>query len=182
MKQRLRTSRGKNKDRKNFDQALVDGGKCGRPTRNPEAKGPYCTLDAGWGTDHVGAGACRKHGGNTPIKHGYDSGIIRARLGDSYEQFKNDPNIATVDSEVALLRGLVQKAIEAGKEGEDVATLAEKVVRAVETMGKIRQKFGITVETLNRMTEQMGVAVSRHVKDPAILAAIERDWSEIRLA
>jgi hypothetical protein len=25
-----------------------------------------CTLPAGWGTDHVGAGRCRKHFGNAP--------------------------------------------------------------------------------------------------------------------
>lgn len=182
MKPRQRTSRGKDKTRQNFDQALVDAGKCGRPTRNPDAKGPYCTLEAGWGTDHVGAGACRKHGGNTPIKHGYDSGIIRERLGDSFDRFKSDPNISAVDGEVAILRGIVEKAIEAGKEGEDVANLTEKVVRAVETMGKLKQKFGITIETVNRITEQMGASVARHVKDPEILRAIERDWAEIRLA
>lgn len=167
--------------RRTVDQALVDAGKCGRPTRGAEAKGPHCTRPAGWGTDHPRAGACKLHGGCSAIKHGYDSEIIRERLGDSYERFRSDPNIATVDAEVALLRGLVQKAIEGGLEGESVASLTEKVVRAVETMSKIRQKFGITIETVNRITEQMGVIVSRHVKDPAVLAAIEREWSELRL-
>lgn len=167
--------------RRTVDQTLVDAGKCGRPTKGAEAKGPYCTRPAGWGTDHPRAGACKLHGGCSAIKHGYDSEIIRERLGDSYERFKSDPQIATVDSEVALLRGLVQKAIESEKEGVDIAALTEKVVRAVETMSKIRQKFGITIETVNRITEQMGVVVARHVKDPEVLRAIEREWADIRL-
>src|SRR4051812_569979 len=34
---------------------------CGARKRS----GGLCTLKAGWGTDHVGFGSCRKHGGNT---------------------------------------------------------------------------------------------------------------------
>src|SRR3954466_6759952 len=36
-----------------------------------DGSGP-CTRPAGWGTNHVGAGNCRKHGGSTPtgIKYG----------------------------------------------------------------------------------------------------------------
>lgn len=30
-----------------------------------ERKGDPCTHEAGWGTNHVGFGLCRKHGGNT---------------------------------------------------------------------------------------------------------------------
>jgi hypothetical protein len=176
--------RGTNQARteRRVNAELVAQGKCGRGNRSKQRKSEWCTKTAGWGTDHVGIGACKLHGGCNPIKHGYDSEIMRERLGNTFERFKNDPNIGAVDGEVALLRGLVQKAIEKGKEGEDVASLTEKVVKAVETMAKIRQKFGITIETVNRITEQMGVVVSRHVKDPAILAAIEREWADIRLA
>lgn len=37
-------------------------GVCGARRRN----GDTCTLFAGWGTDHVGIGRCKLHGGNTP--------------------------------------------------------------------------------------------------------------------
>lgn len=176
--------RGKNAARteRRVNKELVVAGKCGRSSGNKNKTKGWCTKTAGWGTDHSGVGACKFHGGNNPIKHGYDSEVLRECLGDSFERFKNDPNIGTVDSEVALLRGLVQKAIEESREGEDVANLTEKVVRAVETMGKLKQKFGITIETVNRITEQMGASVARHVKDPEILRAIEREWAEIRLA
>lgn len=40
-----------------------DGPRCGAPKRQGEGT---CTQVAGWGTDHVGEGPCRKHGGNMP--------------------------------------------------------------------------------------------------------------------
>jgi hypothetical protein len=39
-----------------------DHGHCGARKRG----GGNCTLPAGWGTDHVGVGACKLHGGSTP--------------------------------------------------------------------------------------------------------------------
>ena len=43
--------------------ATRDGPKCGAKRHGTEQT---CTLPAGWGTDHVGAGRCRKHFGNAP--------------------------------------------------------------------------------------------------------------------
>lgn len=39
-----------------------EGGRCNVRTR----KGGSCTLPAGWGTPHVGRGACKLHGGAAP--------------------------------------------------------------------------------------------------------------------
>ncbi|MFE5037179.1 hypothetical protein [Streptomyces sp. NPDC056683] len=41
-----------------------DGPKCGAQKRQGKP-GDLCTFVAGWGTDHVGFGHCRLHGGNT---------------------------------------------------------------------------------------------------------------------
>lgn len=38
--------------------------KCG--ARKRDGSGGTCTLPAGWGTDHVGIGACKLHGGRMP--------------------------------------------------------------------------------------------------------------------
>lgn len=178
MKPRQRTSRGKRKDLKNFDQALIDAGKCGR-LRNKT--GLYCTLDAGWGTDHVGVGACRKHGGMTEIKHGRFSAVAREKLGDRHERWLTDPQLATIDGEVALLRGLMERLVEGDAKPDDVADMAERVVRAVDVLLKHREKFGLTMETFNRVTAAMGVSVARHVTSPDVLAAIQREWDEIRI-
>lgn len=39
--------------------------RCGAKNRQHTG---YCTLPAGWGTQHQGFGRCRKHGGNTPTQ------------------------------------------------------------------------------------------------------------------
>ncbi|MEU8199526.1 hypothetical protein AB0C10_37655 [Microbispora amethystogenes] len=41
-----------------------DRNKCHADKR--DEGGGYCHQPAGWGTEHVGVGRCRKHGGNTP--------------------------------------------------------------------------------------------------------------------
>ncbi|MFI5814834.1 hypothetical protein ACIA7S_28245 [Streptomyces sp. NPDC051643] len=46
------------------EHADGDKPKCGAQKRQGE-KGETCTFVAGWGTDHVGVGYCRLHGGNT---------------------------------------------------------------------------------------------------------------------
>jgi hypothetical protein len=40
---------------------IYETAKCGQPRRRNEG---VCQLPAGWGTDHPGEGACKKHGGN----------------------------------------------------------------------------------------------------------------------
>lgn len=45
-------------------QPAGEGPRCGAQKRQGEP-GETCTLAAGWGTDHVGFGYCRLHGGNT---------------------------------------------------------------------------------------------------------------------
>ncbi|BDI28000.1 hypothetical protein CCAX7_000510 [Capsulimonas corticalis] len=54
--------------------------KCGRPCKTKN--GAPCENAAGQRTDHVGVGACWKHGGNggRPVKHGLYSKIERPRL------------------------------------------------------------------------------------------------------
>lgn len=40
---------------------------CGQPRTGRSTAGPgICCQDAGWGTDHVGSGPCKNHGGSLP--------------------------------------------------------------------------------------------------------------------
>lgn len=45
--------------------APPDQPRCGAQ-RSGQPRGVLCTQVAGWGTDHVGVGRCKRHGGNTP--------------------------------------------------------------------------------------------------------------------
>src|SRR4051812_17466685 len=78
---------------------------CGARTKN----GELCQNIAGKGTDHVGEGKCRSHGGSTPIKHGIYS-KVRGTLGKRIHEIKNDPNIYELTSELALLKALNEQA------------------------------------------------------------------------
>ena len=51
-----------------------EGGKCNAKTRS----GGRCSKAAGWGTEHVGQGRCKLHGGNTPL-HVKSAQIATAR-------------------------------------------------------------------------------------------------------
>lgn len=71
---------------------------CGALTRNEEALGPVCRKQAGWGTDHLGAGRCKLHGGanrnmgplNPTFKHGRYAKIWKGRIRQQLEQWADD--------------------------------------------------------------------------------------------
>lgn len=86
-----------------------DGPTCGAKTR----KGTPCKARAGHGTDHVGQGKCKLHGGATPIRSGRYSKIARPRLVEILEGLKNDgTDPLDLEPELQLLRGLVLDYIE----------------------------------------------------------------------
>lgn len=53
------------KSKKRGRQGEYSGPVCGAATRNPARHGRPCQRPAGWGTDHVGYGLCKLHGGST---------------------------------------------------------------------------------------------------------------------
>jgi hypothetical protein len=84
----------------------TEGGKwCGAKTR-PGAKFPTCRQHAGWGTDHVGQGRCKLHGGRSLTKHGRYSTIKRSELRDLIAQYEADPDPLNIAPELATARAL----------------------------------------------------------------------------
>jgi hypothetical protein len=69
--------------------------------------GEQCKQVAGWGTDHLGEGKCRKHGGNAgrKPKHGIYSKRLKHKLGDLIAQFEEDNPLDMVH-ELAACRAL----------------------------------------------------------------------------
>lgn len=91
---------------------LVLRGYCARPTRNPAAKGPYCTQNAGHKTDHQGEGACWLHGGNNVIKSGRYSSVKRTRVADLIAEMEETEEPLNTMPEVAATRALLVDYIE----------------------------------------------------------------------
>ena len=81
---------------------------CGAKTRS----GTLCKRPSGWGTDHVGVGRCKLHGGATPIKSGRYSRLKTERLRSLIEEYEADPNPTDIMPELAAARALFQDFIE----------------------------------------------------------------------
>lgn len=98
---------------------------CGAKTRS----GGPCRHEAGWGTDHPGAGRCKLHGGSTPIKHGIYSRVLRPRhqalLAELSEAPVDDPS-----DDIRVHQVLVLAALEQWQEQLGLAEVARADVEA----------------------------------------------------
>ena len=86
-----------------------------------------CGLPAGWGTDHVGVGACRKHGGNAGApsgpangnwKHGLYSDVVREEDQATLQRMEEMSTAAKLEATLNMQVLKVHRAIE-GLESED---------------------------------------------------------------
>lgn len=117
---------------------------CAAKTRG----GGTCGQRSGWGTDHVGEGRCKLHGGKSsgpPIKTGRYSLKHRASLNEKAERFLNDPSPGDLTGELALLRAMLQDYLERFPEEmplsldtiQQVSGMIENVGRNVERISRI---------------------------------------------
>jgi hypothetical protein len=82
-------------------------------------QGQQCGHEAGWGTNHLGAGKCRLHGGATPIKSGRYSKLKYAPYAELTEQFSKDPERLNLLPELDLTRAMLWDFIERYGEWRD---------------------------------------------------------------
>lgn len=119
--------------------------KCGAKTRTT---GKPCKKPQGWGTQHVGFGKCRLHGGATPIKHGRYSLVHRQSLQAKVSEFLADPAPGDLSSELALTRALLQDYL--NRFGEDVAL----PMTSIKHINDMVEQIGKTVERISRILNQ----------------------------
>lgn len=100
---------------------------CGAKARN----GGECMQLAGAQTDHPKMGRCKFHGGKTPVKHGLYSNLPRTLLTDRIEALKRDPEALTVDSEMAIVRALLELQIEQMGVNMDQYTSLQELLQTV---------------------------------------------------
>jgi len=127
-----------------YPMTAANGGKalegiCGAKTR----AGTPCQQVSGWGTDHVGQGRCKLHGGKStgrPITHGRYSLNHRTKLAEKAATFES-ANFGDLHAELNLLRALLQEYID---EFPDGITLKANDIGAMQSM----------VESIGRMEER----------------------------
>ena len=178
---------------------------CGAAKR--QGGGP-CTQKAGWGTDHVGEGKCKLHGGSSPIKSGRYSNIKRERIRELTEQFEADPNPLDMTSELSTCRALYQDYIERYDEFTEaliawhksydgdkpsakprqILDIAEayriiaEITRIVKRIEDVNAASAISRADFYRVMTEMGRVVDLVVEDPVLRERIRDGWMEITLA
>lgn len=114
-------------------------GTCAAKTR----AGTPCQQPAGWGTDHVGSGRCKLHGGKStgrPITHGRYSLNHRAKLAEKAQVFE-DANFGDLQAELNLLRALLQEYIDRFPDGITLkAADISAMMGMVESIGRMEER------------------------------------------
>jgi len=169
------------------------------PIREPDAiacnarlrtREGYCTQKPGWGTDHVGVGRCKLHGGASPKYE--QTALVQAyrtlgtgapaNIRKRAEDFLTDRNIHELDREIAILRATAE-AIDLRMKEEATRDFdaIEGLVNISNTIGKLvarreevlrGRKYLIPVSTVVQWAEGIRDILQRHIEDPALLAII----------
>ncbi len=153
---------------------------CGARTR----AGSPCRQPRGWGTDHIGTGRCKLHGGRSPIKHGRYSQIKRASLREAQERFRQDTDPLDLGDELAMSRALIEDYINSDPADLDIEVLAkliDGVTKSVLRIGRIESKQAIKRQDFFRVLQEMGRVVGCHVTDQVALERIKSDWLALRV-
>ncbi len=176
--------------------------RCGARTR----AGTPCQHEAGRGTDHVGEGRCKLHGGRTPrgvnsphFRHGKDSAYFspsdiegfdewRAALGPTLDLSDDVLALAYVARE-QLLRGepvtVMARSgpVELRPTLDDLTRAMLRIAQAAEKLWVKRDGVVVRVvidnEEALELFDRMGRIVARHVKDPETRKLILEDFERI---
>jgi hypothetical protein len=145
---------------------------CGAKTR----AGTPCKQKAGWGTDHVGEGRCKLHGGKgsgRPIIHGRYSFKHKESLREKQRIFLNDPDAGNLLPELALLRALLQDYLD--RLGDDmklshfnvghVQGLVTDIGRHVERIARIQNQTALTIAEVQFIQVALKEIIGKYVPE-----------------
>lgn len=141
---------------------------CGAKTRS----GSPCQQVAGWGTDHVGTGRCKLHGGAStgrPIIHGKYSVTYKQTLMDKAEQFEQFRGDLT--AELDLLRVMLQEFLNKLSAGARVGAaeiavvrdMVEAIARTEERWVKIRKDTAFGAQEMQLFIAAMSATLQKYV-------------------
>lgn len=152
---------------------------CGAKKRQGEG---HCTQPAGWGTEHVGRGRCKLHGGNAgrPIIYGRYSLEHRKSLEEKRDRFLEDPEPGNLGAELAMLRALFQDYLDRLPEGTTIdinarmhaVELIQNIGGMVDRIARILNQTALTQAEVKYLTARIADALNTYVDDPALRSRI----------
>ena len=123
------------------DKPNLCGGEC--------SDGTPCERPAGWGTDHVGEGRCKLHGGNAgrPPEHGLYSETARKEIAEKIESARDQPI-------------------------GDITTLVAEVRRAANTVSKMDAREALTARHVEYLQTRFADILTEYVPEERLDAAL----------
>jgi len=109
-------------------------------------------------------------------------------LKDKVEKFLNDPNIKSIRDELALLRALLQNALDKVENEETlqehsgtVQLLSEKVVSCAATLVRIEDgmNLNLNVIELQAVANQIVAIIKQEIQDPKVQEKLAKRISEL---
>lgn len=179
---------------------------CGARTR----AGTHCAQKAGWGTDHLGTGRCKLHGGlkkgggDRRLKSGRWSLATSNRLAEYIEDFEDESDPLNIVPELNLTRALVKDWLERYDELveailhwnetrapedrparvpdiQEARPLIESISRIAYRIERATSDKYIPRGTFFRIMTAMGRVVESRVPDEALKEKIKDDWLRIEV-
>lgn len=149
--------------------------RCGRKKR--DGSGDPCSLPAGWGTDHVGDGACKLHGGGNPrgmdhpnTVHGLRSAYLTDDDREIYESVQEHDNADLIQEEIWAIKTKLLRAARAtnGQEGVGMATdLLDKIQDGeadAEVVSALAKLLQVSESSVDRAIGRLNDLVKTHHK------------------
>ena len=153
--------------------------KCGAKTR--AGGGHPCGRVAGHGTNHLGQGKCKYHGGCSTIKHGLHSTVVPVAWRASYQAALEAPDTKSLLEHIALIDGVILPgALARGEKAPKHAGEIDPIdlqLRAIDTKSKVvkrlhdmedGQKIKFTEAELKLLVMQMVAVVAEFVDGPTM--------------
>lgn len=150
-----------------------------------------CTNKAGKGTDHVGSGRCKNHGGGSQnitaknFKHGLYSKIktTHPTLRQKMEELSTSYDVFDLREEILKLRAIIEMMAEQ-EDWDRVGKFAMDVTKAVERLHNIEvsRRLVISIDNVAIITEGIKAAILRHVPDEYQRHLISEELGNIRIS
>lgn len=145
----------------------------------------WCHLRAGWGTDHVGSGRCRFHGGLTPrgpasphFKHGRYSKYMKESLAEIMDQLREEVDLESIDEEILTATALFVWYMQLS--GDDWIKHAKDLLTAIVSFKEKRhrmlygEKVAISYAEAEAFVFTVINVIDKEVADPALKERIYR--------
>ena len=145
--------------------------------------GDRCMHQAGFGTDHLGWGRCRYHGGSkigkrilATIKHGLQSQHLRSQVMGKIEKYLSDPAPLDLARELATQRALLELLMNHVVDQGDLDYFMSRVpglMELIESIGNmankaalIEKRYAMTAAQVLYVQHVFVDIINRYIADP----------------